>query len=275
MPRFLLITGFLLVMAAPAAADSDWDTNPFLNSKFRFTPGLFLTDYNSSFAVTGSGGEEVEVDFDEVWKTGTSDSRFAGELLWRFGEKWSVAFQYLDSDNSNTVTLQEDIEWEDYTLNAGSTASAGLETNITRVFFGRKFSYGDDHQFGAGIGFHWLDVSIFAEGEFFLNGESTGVRREEVSASAPLPNIGAWYEKAINKRWAWYTRVDWLSASIDEYSGSIVNAAAGVNFQATQHIGLGAAYNFFRINVDVDKNDWHGGVELEQQGPFLYVDFVW
>lgn len=259
-----------------AAQSAGWDEHPWLHSKFRLTPGLFFAKADTEIRVNGNEAiRNPDIDLDERFGVSKDEDRFAGELLWRFGDKWSVAIQYLDSKDGSKAVLEEDIEWKDYVLQSGSSASVGQELNIYRVFMGRKFVDGLQNQFGAGLGFHWLDLGFFVEGEFFLNGESTGVRRESVSASAPLPNLGAWYDHAFNARWAFNSRVDWLSASIDEYSGSITNASIGVNYQAWRHLAFGVNYNYFRINVDVDKRGWKGGLEYERQGPFVYANFTW
>jgi hypothetical protein len=125
------------------------------------------------------------------------------------------------------------------------------------------------------VGLHWLQIGAYIEGEMFLNDQSSGFRRESVSADLPLPNIGAWYWRSLSPRWLLTTHVDWFNASIGDYSGSLWNAGAGINFQAWEHVGFGLSYQYFKIDVDVDKANWQGNAELTQHGPFLAVSFNW
>lgn len=266
----------LMLACSNAAAQSDWDQHPWLHAKWRLMPGLSINSYETQFRVNGNDAiDDPDIDFSDTFKTGNSDSRLQGELLWRFGEKWSVALQYIGTDERSVATLDEDIEWEDFVLREGTSVAARFESNIYRVFFGRKFVDRPRHQFGLGVGFHWLDFSLFAEGEFFLDDGTSVVGRESVSAAAPLPNLGAWYDHAFNERWALTSRLDFLSASIDEYSGSIANLSVGVNYQAWENVAFGVNYNYFDINVDVDKRGWQGGVEYEVFGPFLFANITW
>ena len=76
-------------------------------------------------------------------------------------------------------------------------------------------------------------------------------------------------------KWVALARIDWLSVSIGDYSGSLWSASAGINFQAFKNVGFGLSYNNFDLNVDVDKADWHGQVETRQHGPRLTVTAVW
>ncbi len=274
--RSLLLISLLICISTNTASADDWERNSLLEDKFRISLGTFFAAVDSSISINGNTElDGSDFDFDERFGLTNDQSRLSGTFNWRFGEKWSVSFQYFDQKLSSTAVLDEDVEWGDYVLEAGSNVTAGTFNDIYRVFFGRKFSEGEKHEFGAGLGFHYMEIGAFANGEFFLNGESTGQRRESVSAEAPLPNIGAWYYYAWSKRWAAHARVDWLSANVGDYSGSLVNAAAGVNFSITRHFSLGLDYNYFDLDVDVDAGSWNGGADLERSGPFLYATASW
>ena len=129
--------------------------------------------------------------------------------------------------------------------------------------------------FGIGVGLHALDLSASVTGEARIEGASVGESRAEGSADGPLPNIGAWYIWAPNDRWALTTRLDWLSASIDAYDGTIVNASAGFNFRIMKNIGAGINYNVFTLNVNVSDSDWSGKADVRLHGPYAYVSVYW
>jgi opacity protein-like surface antigen len=76
-----------------------------------------------------------------------------------------------------------------------------------------------------------------------------------VEADLPLPNIVAWYWYSPSTRWLITSRLDWFSASIDDYSGGLWNAGIGAQFQISDNIGLGAEFSYFAIDGDVDKSD--------------------
>ena len=76
-------------------------------------------------------------------------------------------------------------------------------------------------------------------------------------------------------KWMFQTRVDWLSASIGDYSGSMWDAQAGFNFQAFKNFGIGLYYKGFLLDVDIDKSNWHGNADLTQHGPLLTLTATW
>ena len=270
----LLPALFTLIFPVMASAQTSGDQHPMLTEAFSLQVGGFLPSKRVDFRVGGvSPGEDI--DFDNNVAIANTDTTGSGVFRWRFGDKWSVWGQYWKSNESNTATLQEDVIWDDTTFEVGTNVGAGFDLSVARLFFGRIFSSGQQHEFGMGLGLHWLKFGAFIEGEAIINGESAGFRRESVDANAPLPNIGAWYWYAITPRWLVTTRLDWLGATIGEYSGSLWNANAGINFQAWQNVGFGLSYQYFRINLDVDKPDWNGGADLTYRGPFISLNVNW
>ena len=263
----------MLCLAAPqatVAAESD-DLHPYLRSGFSLDLGAFFPDRKLDIRVNGSlAGINDEIDFDEAIRLGNADETFAAELSWQFRGKWSLVGQYFKSTDSIRVVLEEDIEWGDVVFGAGSNAAAGTNFSLTRIFFGRQLDTSRSHDFGIGAGIHWLEMGSFIEGTVLINGTPTASRRS-VSEGAPLPNIGAWYRYSISPRWALRTRLDLLSADIGDYDGLLVNVALGVNFQAFEHFGFGLNYNYFELDITIDKSDWRGNIETTYDGVYVYA----
>lgn len=266
-----LVPGSLLAQTADAI-------HPLLGDEFFVSVGAYFPDKNFKIRVAGSI-EDIdprgEIDFEQALKLDASETTGALEFRWRFGEKWSVSGQYWKNSDSSTAVLTEDIEWEDVVFEEGTFASAGIGLEVARLFFGREFSSGPQHEFGAGIGLHWLEVEAYIAGQIKTNLGDTELYRGSVDADAPLPNIGAWYTYSWSPRWAFRTRVDWLSASIGDYSGGLWNASATINWAVFEHFGVSAAWNFFELDIDVDKSDWRGSVESSQNGPFIALTAYW
>jgi hypothetical protein len=270
----------LLVAFCPvsALAQSAGASHPLLEKKYYIGAGAYLPDKNFKIRVAGSGAVRQvtrTVDFEEAFKTDKGETTGAAEFRWKFGEKWSVAAQYWTTSDSGTAVLTEDIEWEDVVFEEGTFAGAGVGLDVGRLFLGRVFSSGARHEFGAGAGLHWLEIDAYIEGQIKTDRGETELYRGAVSAGAPLPNIGAWYTWSWSPNWAIVTRLDWLSASFREYSGSLWNASAGINWAPFEHFGFTAAWHYFKLNVDVDKSDWQGSAEISQNGPFVAVTAYW
>jgi hypothetical protein len=133
----------------------------------------------------------------------------------------------------------------------------------------------EKHDFGAGVGIHWLDIGGSIEGTILVEGEETASGKKSVQVSSPLPNIGFWYAYSISDRWAIKGRADWLSASVDPYEGTMTNLGLGVNFQVARDFGVGLSYIDFDLDVELDDSDWRGAVVTSYEGLYAYLSFFW
>lgn len=270
----LLLTLFIAAAPGLVRAQVADDYHPILTNTFQVSAGAFIPDKSFEIRVDGSVPGE-SIDFDEVFKTGDSETTGGIDFKWRFGEKWSLQGQYWRVSDSGSSTLEEDVKWQDVTFLRGTQVGAGADFDVARVFFGRRFGSGPQHEWGLGAGLHWLEISAYAEGQILTDMGDSEFYRGSVSAGAPLPNIGAWYTWSWSPRWALLTRVDWLSVSFDEFSGSLLNTSVGVNWAFSTHFGLSAFWNYFSLDVDVDNSDWRGAAKIAQNGPLIALTATW
>ena len=255
------------------AQDSE-EFHPMLHDKFILGVGAFWATESMTIEVDGSVPGQ-EIDFDEALRL--DDNKTTGSLnfKWRFGEKWSLQGQYWSLSNSGGAELEQDVEWEDVIFKEGTFAKGGVDKSVARIFFGRTFSVSNQHEFGLGAGFHWMEIDVYLEGQVLSSEGDTEFYRGNVDAAFPLPNIGGWYMYSWSPKWILSARLDWLSASIGDYSGGMWNAQVGINWQTFEHVGIGLYYNGFTVDVDVDKENWHGKAESSNHGPFLALTATW
>jgi len=282
------VVGVLIVACAlltqPANAEDPPNTgerfHPLLNSKYWAKVGAFLASRDVSLSARGAAlvdpfSSTARIDFDS--ETGLDDESdlLIVEFGWHFGKKWDFALQHFRSSRHSQKELQESIEWKDVVYEAGATIKAQSSLKITRLFFSRRFWDKGPHDLRLGAGLHLIDASVSISGEATLEDTTTEFQANVVSASFPFPDIGAWYRYSINDRWLIHTRVDWLSASTEDYSGGIWNVSAGVDFALTKNLGFGLAYQFFEINGSVKEDTWRGDLDTSMQGITLSLDGFW
>ena len=167
------------------------------------------------------------------------------------------------------------MEWGDYVFNEGTSVDAGIDMQITRLFFGRKFWGSDTLEAGFGIGGHILDLTGYINGNATINGEDVGFVQERASVSQPLPNIGGWFRRVYAERWIVRARLDWLAADVDKYDGQIINSSLGFAFSVNRNFGVGLSYNFFEIDLGVDNTNWQGRIRSRFEGPYLALTLYW
>ena len=272
----------LLMLSTSVSADDFEPYHPWLDSKFILEIGIFYPERFAELRAEGSVDVNVppipveyeNIDFGEQFSVSQSDRTFSAEAGWRMGEKWAMRMQYFDSRGSNTAVLEEDVQWEDLTFLAGTSASAGTEFELTRVVWDRAFYTRPDRRFSLSAGFHWLHIRGYVEGTV-LTPDGPSSAYESASVDAPLPNIGFQYVHALTPRWGFRTRFDWFSADIYPYDGIFINGSVGFNYRMTDRFGIGFNYNYVELDVGVDGSNWRGEVETSYDGLYVYLGIVW
>jgi len=258
-------------------SDSSSNYHPFLKDTFNIGLGVYRP---SKKVVLGGrtdigGGADGSVESTESQSTGTLNFR------WRFTKNWSFQGTYWATDTAGQNTLTDDVTvsnpetGEDIVFEAGSFIGMGLDATIARLFIGRSFFRKPNHDWGVGAGIHWMELDFYLEGNALVNGTINEFRREEASASVPLPNLGIWYMYSWSPKWVLVSRLDWLDVTIDEISGSMYDVSVGLNYQMSKHFGMGFAINGFLLDVKVKDSDWNGGLETSQLGPRLNITWNW
>ena len=254
----------------------DTHLHPIMSSKWWLTGGWFLADRDlKASAGANFGPLERQIDFEGSAGVEDASNLVAAELGWQFGKEWGLALQHFRSERTGSRALQETLVWQGVTYEADVRLDAKSHMEVTRIFLSRRFRDKGAHSLRIGAGVHWLDMGVEVAGEATLGDGSTGFTRSVASASLPVPNIGAWYRFSPSRRWIINARVDWLSASIDNFSGGIWNVSAGGAFALTDNVGVGASYQLFELNGDLTEPNWYGYVKTSYSGPYLYLSGYW
>ena len=264
--KYLIV---ITITANQFAIAQEADTkNPILTSKFQLGVGMYVPSQNVKFSADGSSDNQI-IEFDETFDFNNNQVTPEVFFKWRFTKKWSFYSEYFKANYTTKRVLIDDIIADDYTFNAGSNVKVGYKINLFRIFFGRVISTGLKHELGAGLGAHILATKPFIEGNIIVNESDNVFERVTGSATAPVPNIALWYYYAPTQKWALTVRVDWFSMKVNEYRGSLWDIAPGVSYQIIKNLGVALDYRYFKIDVDVNKDKWNGGMDLSFSGPTL------
>ena len=263
-------------VASAQESDGSGKYHPFLSTTFQMGLGVYRPTKKDSIGAASSKDDlDQSLDSNESQTTGMLSFR------WRYTDNWSFQGNFWKTSTESRDTLNLDFTFqgddEEIVFEAGTSIGSGLDTSIARLFWGRSFNRTSSTDWGVGLGLHWMQIDAFVEGQVLLaGGGGGGFQREEASVGAPLPNLGIWYMHSWSPKWVVITRLDWLDVTFDQFSGRMIDASVGVNYQMSDHFGVGLAVNAFDLRVSVDAdNGWSGDVETSQYGPRLNLTWNW
>ncbi len=265
MHRCLLPLAAALLLGEPAAAQRFDDT-------VSIRVEAYFAGINSSLRADGNSGTiGTEIDLEDDLDLADNKTLPAFELGWRINDDWVLQGQYYSLGRSTNAMLKREIVVGDTVYPVDGTVGAGFDSDVYRFTIGNLLLQREKLEIGLGIGLHGTDFAVFIEGQGALAGQSSRFRREGRSIFAPLPTIGAFGQWEPADRLTLSGRVDWLSLTIDDYTGRLVNAEAAIAFRLFKHLDGGAAYRFVDYRLRVNQDDWNGRVRYQFSGPSLFL----
>jgi len=253
-------------------------------------PSLFAQDLFPRFSVTASmspagfdtnaridpdvtGGEGTLVSFER--DLGLDDSR----TLRRFGLQWmpfrhhELALEYFSAPRRGFEQIDREITFrnEVYPVSALVTTQFDLDyARATYTYWPRR-----SDRAGAGISLGIANLSIDA----LVRAERPDVTvtiTERANTDVPVALAGVQGRIALTDRIHGSAAIAALPrVTIEDYAGTALTANARVEYRPTRWLGIGVAYSYFRLDVDVAQTDLRGSLDMTIRGPeaFLRLGF--
>lgn len=269
-----ILTFLATLFILPTVAYSDDWIQPG-EENITIRAGAFLPWYGTDARVDSSDGStgtglnlEDDLGFDGNQVT------FYGDVCWRFFSRNRVTASFFQMNRNGTVTAKKDIEVGNETFPAGATLSSEMDFTIIPFQYSFSFLKDEKYEMAASIGLHWYDMKFKVDGSATVGGTG-GAATVDADAKAPLPLIGLRFDYYFTPKWTAcvHAEVFKLNTSNDtfQFSGSLFNVSINTDYWFYNHFGVGAAFNYFALNVDVDSDDWKGSADYRYWGPQVYL----
>jgi hypothetical protein len=254
-----------VVFAQPAAAQRLSDT-------FALQVSAYFPRVDSTLQVNGTNGQiGTEIDFENDLGFDKNRTLPAFMAEWRPNDDWVLNAEYYALGRRNETIIDRELIVGDTTYPVNGTLNSGFDSDIIRFTIGNRFYQTKNFEIGAAIGLHGTDFSVFLEGEGSAAGQSASFRSESRSVFAPLPTVGLFLAWEPAPKVSIAGRFDWLSLTIDDYSGRLLNTEASAAYRVHKNIDLGVMYRRVDYRVKVRRDDWDGEVKYNFHGPALFV----
>lgn len=251
MRRLLLATAVLLAPVAVVAQDT---VNPIFDTAFELQLGVQYTDTDADVAAVVDPLPETKINLDDMGVDENSTVFYAGGR-WRFAERWSANFTYNRFDESGSTTVKDEFNYdgEIYPVGADLDSSLKLDAYILDVAY--SVGKGRNYEWGAGVGLHSFAFEAHLKASLFVTDEDTTFSDSADDILAPVPNLRVYGDYAFNARSALRFNAGWLSASYDDYDGSLVYASLRFDHSFGGKFGVGVGVQYTDIDLKHDSGD--------------------
>ena len=250
---------FLEIPTAIAQADDD--------TKFSLSIGVFLADRNSDARLNGTAGiEGTPVDLEGDLGLNRSDSVFRIDGYYRFNKKHRLDFSAFDLSRTASKVIEKDIQWKDTLFPIDTTVDSDFDLAIYKLAYTWSFMRRDKGYLGLTAGLYIADFRTRLEAEAIGALESDGV-------TAPLPVIGLRGQYDFTEKLSFRASGEIFAIEYEEYSGSLYDIYAGLDYQFFKHVAIGIGVNAVKINIGVSKDRFDGDIDWRYDGGMVFFKF--
>lgn len=254
----------ILLLAFPLAAQ---DLFPRFSITGATSPAEFET--NARIDPENAGGEGTLVNFER--DLGLEESR----TLQRFGVQWrpfarhELAASYFSAPRSGFEQINRNITFRDevYPVNALVSSQFDLDYwSATYTYWARR---GTRDGFGLSLGVANLELNASVTAATI---GSVATVTQTAETEVPVALIGAQGRVAFTRTILGEASMATLPrVTIEDYTGRALTGNARLEYRPVRWIGIGAAYHYFKLDVDVAQASLTGSLDMTIQGPEGYV----
>lgn len=263
----------LLMLVCTAAAAADGDASPARPlDKTSVWLGGFQARSDTTISANGRFQEysaagrvnlEDDLGLDQVQPV--SHAR----LDFLVGEAQGFSFEYFGYRRSNRRVLARDIDFNGETYAASAEVLGKFNYDFGSAAY--RWWFGDGATaYGLGLGVAYYRVRTLLEGEIRVDDESLQAStRSSDDALAPLLALGWRHGFSDNLRI--YADLSGVAKGGSGLSGHIADAAVGLEWFPFKRAGLAVEYGATTIRLDRRKNGVQGRLDLDLEGPSLFL----
>lgn len=254
----------LAFIALPLAAQ---DLFPRFSITAAASPAAFETNARIDPEATGEEGTLIRFEDDLGLEDARTVQRFG--VQWRPLRRHELAATYFSAPRSGFEQVDREIVFRDrvYPVTADVTTQFDLDyASILYTFWARR-SDRDGIGITLGAAALRMDASVTAE----QAGTSATVT-ERAETEVPVALAGLQGRVAFTDR----VHVEASAAmlprvTIEDFTGDALTAGARIEYRPARWLGIGAAYHYFRLDVDVAQPDLRGSLDMTIRGPEAFV----
>jgi hypothetical protein len=167
-------------------------------------------------------------------------------------------------------TLNHDILINDQIISAGATSQTELSLSVNRLLYTYSFYHNDKVELAASPGLYVMRTQFDFSAQGTINGApgtSTTVNEKE---TLPLPSIGLVANYNITPKLQFQSRYDFFYLTVGDYTGTMFELYAGLEYRLFKHFAMGAAYD--RLTAGLSGSGEQGfNVDFGYNLAYVYV----
>jgi hypothetical protein len=234
------------------------------SDKIGLSLGVFVTSRNTDTRVDGAvpnSGTPIDVEGDLGFDK--SDSVFRLDGYYRFNDKHRIDFSWFDLSRSATKQIQREIEYNGTIYPVDALIEANLDLQIYKLAYTYSLIRRESGYLGLSAGLYVADIGTSLAAQSLALASSGGV-------TAPLPVVGIRGQYDFSEKWSARGSAEIFAFEYGDFSGSLHDLYAGLDYQLFENTALGVGYNSVSMNLGVSKPNLNGDLDWRYGGALLF-----
>jgi hypothetical protein len=186
------------------------------------------------------------------------------EVMFRLHERSKLRFDFFRLQRDGNKLLTRQINFGDDVFNINDRVISQANWDTMGITYTYSFIRRDRFELGAGLGVHLLDAE--ARGEVRAR-----ALRQDASGVGAFPTIALDATWRISKRFALAARGQQFSTTISNFSGSLSDYHAELQYRWRSNFALGLGYSKLRYDLKINSSSFPGFFDLRARGPEFFV----
>jgi hypothetical protein len=258
----------LCLLALPAAAQ---ELFPRFSATAGGYAGNFSTDVRIDPEEGGTSGTELNVERDLGLESSKTLTRLTAQ--WLLASRVELAGSYVAASRRGFERIDREFRFQDNVYPVQADVATAFDTkyyDATLTVWAHKTD-----RAGIGLTLGAAMLSIDASVAATAQGQSATLTNQ-ASTDVPVALGGAQVRYAFTPHLIGEASAGILPrVTIDQYSGRATNASVRLEYRFTRGIGVGAAYNYFKLDGSVTDPDLTGRLALQVDGVEAFVRLGW
>ncbi len=272
-PAFLA----LLFAASPALAQSYAQVKG-MDERLRIDFGGFSQRLDTSLRIDAPGAPGSEVKLEDDLGLDSRKTSFRLDGYWRFGRRGRVEFGYQTVRRAGQRALERRIEVGDTVYDAGASVSSSSRVDVAELYYSWSLLNTGEAELAFLLGASTFVNKWSFEGTGLVRGGGAGgagsLRREETDLTVPVPAVGASFRYTLLPGFMAHGRVKWMKATIDAYSGRMLDWRAGLDYYLSKSLGIGAVWSSTDVDLEKERDEGNVAFHYRYKGPIGYVSLA-
>jgi len=272
--RSSLFAVLAMVSSAAIADNTDSTLSPALD---RFS--VWLGAYGADTSTTVSAGlnnPDVKGHINLQHDLGFPSHKVLPRARFDFmlGDSQGFSFDYYRLDQSRTQALDNAIGFNGNTFNASASVTGRVNFAFGSAAYRWWFGHAND-VVGIGVGAAYYRVHAGISGEATLSGPLIGQTSAYTSTytteSAWAPELQLGWRHAFSNSLRMYANASGVKKNGNHLGGHIYDAALGMEWFPWRNIGLGAEYDYTRIQIHQGHRTYNDDLAMRLDGPSVFL----